>query len=118
MSKSRGEYDPFDAESVAEQLDLREISAIIERLKLVIANIVVRHRSAGEPLTWRLMHAIEDEAFDELSEMFELKQAYVDLLRSSPLFPYPKTDEPVNFGESNALPAAFSLITEAYTLTH
>jgi hypothetical protein len=95
-----------------------DFDAVASRLELAINAIVVRHRTAGDILTWRLMHAIEEEAFQELKATRGLNEIAMRMVHSSHLMKYPKNDEPVNFGQSNALPMAFYIVRRAYNQTH
>lgn len=73
---------------------MTEFDAVIALAEPIIFTIVERHRTAGSPLTRRLIHG-----------------------RSSVLN-YPLTDDPVDFGKSNAIACAFSMIYEAYHHLH
>lgn len=98
--------------------DNSEFSAIKSRLRIEVNSIVDYHRSAGAPLTWRLIHEIEDEAFQRMQSAGDLDPTYIGMVKSSPLFRFPRNDEPVNFGKSNALPMAFVMIEQAYKQMH
>lgn len=95
-----------------------EMKAVEARLRQAVGALVVRHRSNGDVLTWRLLHAIEEEAFKEIQTAGDLDALHVRMFQSPPLFRYPRTDEPVDFGDSNALPMAFSMIYQAYRQAH
>ena len=95
------------------------LSAIEYRLRQYVIDIVDRHRTAGEVLTWGRMHAIEGEAFESLEATGAFDADYLGLLHSScgPAS-YPSGDMMVNLLESNALPMAFQLIVDAYKISH
>jgi hypothetical protein len=99
-------------------IDSMELSAVEARLKFVINAIVARYRNAGAVLTWRLLHQIEAEALEEIKAAPDLDSAYVQMMQSSLLFQYPRTEEPVNFGNATALPIAFQMIRDAYRHMH
>ena len=99
-------------------LDMSGFDAVVARLSLVIQPIVVRHRSDGDKLTWRLLQIIEREAIGELQKVRGLNPVYNNMIRPSPAFGYPETDDLVNFGESNAIACSYSMIYEAYSRLH
>lgn len=70
------------------------------RLKAAIAAIVTRYRSADALLTWSLMHQIENEAIAALAQLEDAELAQINMLRAYPVA-YPRTDDPVNFGNAN-----------------
>ncbi|AMO93988.1 hypothetical protein CFter6_1276 [Collimonas fungivorans] len=94
--------------------DMNEFDAVIARAKPIIYTAVARHRTEGLPLTWRLIHSIEDEVLAELNSSKDLQPAYINLIKHSGVFKYPLNDEQVDFGESSAIACAFSMIYEAY----
>lgn len=95
------------------------LSAIEYRLRPYVIDIVDRHRTAGDVLTWGRMHAIEDEAFESLEATGAFDEDYLSMLHSSCVpGPYGSNDMMVNLGESNALPMAFRLIVDAYSISH
>lgn len=100
-------------------LDMSEFDAVVARLNLVIQPIVARHRGGGDRLTWRLMQSIEKEAIDELQKTGKgLNPVYIHMVRPSPAFAYPETDDPVDFGQSNVIACSYSMIYEAYSRSH
>lgn len=98
--------------------DVTEFNAVIGRLEPVVAALVESHRTAGHRLTWRLLRSIETEALGQLAKAGDLGPVYIDMVRASSVFCYPDNDDPVNFGESNAIACAFSMIYEAYSRSH
>jgi len=98
--------------------DMSEFDAVIARAEPIIATIVTRHHAEGQPLTWRLIHSIEGEVLDELNRADDLKPAYINLIKHSGILNYPLNDDPVDFGKSNAIACAFSMIYEAYHRLH
>jgi hypothetical protein len=94
-----------------------KLSAVQTRLKPIIYAIVERHRTRGDVLTWRLIHEIEDEALTTLIQMGDLDEIYVGMMRTPPIG-LPKTEDPVDFKGSNAIPAALAMIHDAYRHAH
>ncbi|MET3133872.1 hypothetical protein AAKU55_004165 [Oxalobacteraceae bacterium GrIS 1.11] len=99
-------------------LQIRKIEAIEERLSLAITHIVDRHRSCGEVLTWRLVHEIEDEAFQALEHAGDLDASYLHMFRSSPVLGFGRTDQAADFKKHELLPLAFSIIEEIFYKVH
>jgi hypothetical protein len=97
---------------------MSEFDAAISRAEPIIATTVTRHRTDGEPLTWRLIYSIEGEVLAELNRADDLKPAYINLIKHFGVFNYPLNDDLVDFGESNAIACGFSMIYEAYHRMH
>jgi hypothetical protein len=83
-------------------------------LEQIVRNVAARYIVQGIPLTWRLLHAIEAEALADLGFASRHDGFVVDLFRRPADMTYPETDDPVTFGLSNALPAAFAFAVAAY----
>jgi hypothetical protein len=83
-------------------------------LEHIVRNIARRYIVQGVPLTWRLLHAIEAEALADLGFASRHDALMVSLFQRPAEMPYPETDDPVDFGQSNALPAAFAFAVSAY----
>jgi hypothetical protein len=66
------------------------------------------------PLTWRLLHAIEAEALADLGFASRHDALLLGLFQRPSDLPYPETDDGVDFGTSNALPAVFAFAVSAY----
>ncbi|MEM4986268.1 DUF2471 family protein [Collimonas sp. H4R21] len=98
--------------------NMSEFDAVIARAEPIIATIVTRHRTAGLPLTWRLIHSIEGEVLVELNRADDLQPAYINLIKHSGVFNYPINDDPVDFDKSSAIACAFSMIYETYHRLH
>ncbi|MEO6917651.1 MAG: hypothetical protein ABI171_01145 [Collimonas sp.] len=94
-----------------------ELDAITEGLKATIARLVPSHRNAGEILTWSLMHEIENQAMRALEQSGNFDLTHLNLLRAYPTA-YPRTDDPVNFGNATGLPVVLSLIYKEYRRSH
>jgi hypothetical protein len=92
--------------------------AVQQRLNLVINSIVERHRTAGQVLTWKLLHEIEKEALTTLRKAGDLDASYVRMMRFSRWGFVPKTDDPADLENSCELPVAASMIYDAYRLSH
>jgi hypothetical protein len=92
-----------------------DFESIKKRLDQVIQPIVSIHKAKGDTLSWKLMHEIEDRAFHILAADTSLDPALIKMCKSSSLMKYPQTDEAVDFGQSDAIPFAFSVIYAAYS---
>ncbi|MFY2090296.1 DUF2471 family protein [Achromobacter xylosoxidans] len=79
--------------------------------------IIARHRAAGR-LTWRLIHQIEDEVMTELVATGRYDPVMLRMVTASHWMGYPKSDEPVDFGDSNVRAVTFSAIEDAWAVTH
>jgi hypothetical protein len=95
-----------------------KLHAVKERLTLAVNSIVERHRTAGQVLTWRLIHEIEREALKTLEQAGDLEKQYIHMVRSSRWGYVPKVDEPADLESHEALPVALTLIQNAYLTSH
>ncbi|SNS82919.1 Protein of unknown function [Noviherbaspirillum humi] len=98
-----------------------KLQAVQQRLRLQINTIVERHRTAGVPLTWKLLHEIEREALQALEQAGDLGstyRSYIRRMRSSRWGYIPKLDEPAQLAGHKDLPVAVTLIHEAYRSCH
>ncbi|HVE08349.1 MAG TPA: DUF2471 family protein [Paraburkholderia sp.] len=83
-------------------------------LSHIVRHIASRYIAQHVPLTWRLLHAIEAEALADLGFASRHDALLLGLFQRPTEMPYPETDELVDFGKSNALPAVFAFAVEAY----
>jgi hypothetical protein len=83
-------------------------------LEHIVRNIAARYIVQQVPLTWRLLHAIEAEALADLGFASRHDALMLGLFQRPSDLPYPETDEGVDFGASNALPAVFAFAVNAY----
>ncbi|CAB3747913.1 DUF2471 family protein [Paraburkholderia solisilvae] len=83
-------------------------------LEHIVCHIASRYIAQQVPLTWRLLHAIEAEALADLGFASRHDALLLGLFQRPAGLPYPETDDPVNFGASNALPAVFAFAVVAY----
>ncbi|RJF96464.1 DUF2471 family protein [Noviherbaspirillum cavernae] len=97
---------------------LYKLHAVKERLALAVNTIVERHRTAGDVLTWRLVHQIESEALDMLMQSRDLDVEYIRMVRSSRWGYVPRVDEPADLETHDELPVALTLIQHAYHTSH
>ncbi|HEV7617558.1 MAG TPA: hypothetical protein VGO51_05580 [Burkholderiaceae bacterium] len=95
-----------------------KIHAVKERLALAVNSIVERHRTAGQVLTWRLVHEIENEALKTLERAGDLEVKYIRMMRSSRWGYVPKVNQPADLKAHKALPVAVSIIERAYLTSH
>jgi hypothetical protein len=85
-------------------------------LEQIVRNIAHRYIAQQVPLTWRLLHAIEAEALADLGFASRHDALMLGLFQRPGDLAYPETDETVDFGQSNALPAVFAFAVSAYEL--
>jgi len=83
-------------------------------LEHIVRHIASRYIAQQVPLTWRLLHAIEAEALADLGFASRHDALMLGLFQRPTALPYPETDDPVDFGSSNALPAVFAFAVAAY----
>ncbi|TDV24707.1 uncharacterized protein DUF2471 [Paraburkholderia caballeronis] len=83
-------------------------------LEHIVRHIAQRYIVQQVPLTWRLLHAIEAEALSDLGFASRHDAMLLGLFQRPDGFAWPETDEPVDFGRSNALPAVFAFAVAAY----
>lgn len=95
-----------------------KLHAVRNRLALIVNSIVERHRTAGQVLTWRLVHEIENEALKTLEKAGDLDKKYIRMMRSSRWGYVPKVDQPADLEGQKVLPETVSLIHDAYTTLH
>jgi hypothetical protein len=86
-------------------------------LEHIVRSIAARYIAQQVPLTWRLLHAIEAEALADLGFASRHDALMLGLFQRPSVLPYPETDEPVDFGSSNALPAVFAFAVSVYEET-
>jgi hypothetical protein len=83
-------------------------------LEHIVRHIAARYIGQQVPLTWRLLHAIEAEALADLGFASRHDALMLGLFQRPARLAYPETDDPVDFGASNALPAVFAFAVAAY----
>ncbi|MBP0592336.1 DUF2471 family protein [Paraburkholderia sp. LEh10] len=83
-------------------------------LEHIVRHIAGRYIVQQVPLTWRLLHAIEAEALADLGFASRHDPLMLGLFQRPDDFHFPETDDPVDFGQSNALPAVFAFAVAAY----
>ncbi|WP_177200314.1 DUF2471 family protein [Paraburkholderia diazotrophica] len=83
-------------------------------LEHIVRHIAARYIVQQVPLTWRLLHAIEAEALADLGFASRHDPFMLALFQRPTDFQFPETDDPVDFGRSNALPAVFAFAVAAY----
>ncbi|WP_233837405.1 DUF2471 family protein [Paraburkholderia sp. ZP32-5] len=83
-------------------------------LEHIVRSIAARYIAQQVPLTWRLLHAIEAEALADLGFASRHDALMLGLFQRPSALPYPETDDTVDFGTSNALPAVFAFAVSAY----
>lgn len=88
------------------------------RLALAVEAIAERYRTAGRPLTWRLVHDIEKEALQMLEQAGDLDKRYIRMLRSSRWGYVPRVNQPADLAGCESLPVAVKMIQAAYCTYH
>jgi hypothetical protein len=104
----------MDAATHEHQLAALRFQAAARDLERIVRNIAARYIVQGVPLTWRLLHAVEAEALADLGFASRHDALMLSLFQRPADMAYPETDEPVHFGQSNALPAVFAFAVAAY----
>ncbi|AOJ40696.1 serine/threonine protein kinase [Burkholderia lata] len=101
---------------MTEEQDLAALSfkAAAHDLELIVRHIAGRYIRQRVPLTWRLLHAIEAEALADLGFASRHEAGMRQLFERQLDMTFPETDDPIDFGRSNALPAVFSFAVLAY----
>jgi len=97
-----------------QKLAALRFQAAARDLEHIVRNIAARYIVHGVPLTWRLLHAIEAEALADLGFASRHDPIMLSLFQRPAGMAYPETDEVVDFGQSNALPAAFGFAVAVY----
>jgi hypothetical protein len=83
-------------------------------LEHIVLGIAQRYIAQQVPLTWRLLHAIEAEALADLGFAGRHDAIMLGLFQRPGELAYPETDDAVDFGHSNALPAVFAFAVATY----
>jgi hypothetical protein len=96
---------------------LEDLDAADEAARHAVPNVVRRYRESGV-LTWALMHQIEAEVLGELEATGVHPRAALSMIRSSPVWGYPRDDRPVSFGNATVMPIIFRQIEEAWNFVH
>lgn len=96
------------------ELAALRFQAAARDLEHIVGNIAQRYIDRQVPLSWRLLHAIEAEALADLGFASRHDAVMLALFQRPDGFAYPETDDPADFGRSNALPAVFAFAVAAY----
>jgi len=83
-------------------------------LEHIVRHIAQRYIVQQVPLTWRLLYAIEAEALADLGFASRHDALMLGLFQRPDSFAWPETDDAVDFGHSDALPAVFAFAVAAY----
>ncbi|MDR3098370.1 MAG: DUF2471 domain-containing protein [Paraburkholderia sp.] len=97
-----------------QELAALRFQAAARDLEQIVRDIAQRYIAQQVPLSWRLLHAIEAEALADLGFASRHDVLMLGLFQRPGDFAYPETDETVDFGQSNALPAVFAFAVGAY----
>lgn len=96
---------------------LEDLDAADEAARQIVPRVVMRYREVGV-LTWALMHQIEDEVLQELDASGVHPKAALSMIRSSPVWGYPRDDRPATFGSEAAVPVIFLQVAKAWNRVH
>lgn len=96
------------------ELAALRFQAAARDLEHIVRNIAQRYIAQQVPLTWRLLHGIEAEALADLGFASRHDAMLLGLFERPGELAYPESDDPVDFGHSNALPAVFAFAVAAY----
>lgn len=105
---------PEPAQQTEQKLAALRFQAAARDLEYIVRSIAQRYISQRVPLTWRLLHAIEAEALADLGFASRHDAIMLGLFQRPGDLAFPETDETVDFGQSNALPAVFAFAVSAY----
>lgn len=105
---------PPPALQTEQELAALRFQAAARDLERIVRNVAQRYISQHVPLTWRLLHAIEAEALADLGFASRHDALMLGLFQRPDDLAFPETDETVDFGQSNALPAVFAFAVSAY----
>lgn len=97
-----------------QELAALRFQAAARDLEQIVRSIAQRYIAQQVPLSWRLLHAIEAEALADLGFASRHDALMLGLFQRPGDLAYPETDETVDFGQSNALPAVFAFAVSAY----
>jgi hypothetical protein len=101
-------------ESNGEHLSRKQFARAVRDLERITREVAGRYIDLGVPLTWRLLHAIEAEAVADLGFAGRHEAALRALFARPDDFQFPETDDVVDLGASDALPAVFAFAVDAY----
>ena|ERR1700712_4887159 len=104
--------DEMDIEE--DRIDSPGFARVVKDLERITREVAHRYIVQGVPLTWRLLLAIEAEALADLGFAGRHESALRALFARPDDLRFPETDEPVDFGTSNALPPVFAFAVDAY----
>jgi hypothetical protein len=110
--------NPLTTHHADHGLAARRFQTAARDLQHIVREIAGRYIVQQVPLTWRLLHAIEAEALADLGFASRHDGEMLGLFHRPSALPYPETDEPVDFGSSNALPAVFAFAVAVYDEAH
>ena len=97
-----------------DRIDTPEFARVVKDLERITREVAHRYIVQGVPLTWRLLLAIEAEALADLGFAGRHESALRELFARPDDLSFPKTDDLVDFGTSNALPPVFAFAVDAY----
>lgn len=100
----------------SEYLD-RAFDRAADDVRRVVRDIAGRYARRGLPLTWRLLHLIEEEALSDLGLASRHGAELLALFSRPPEADYPQSDAPVRLDDATTTPLIFWFALEAYGVT-
>jgi hypothetical protein len=108
--RAKRQYDEADAD--------RSFDRAAADLQDIVQMIATRYRRRGAPLTWRLLHEIENEALSDLGLAGRHDAELLAMFVRPPSATYPCSDNPVDLRGDPALPLLFWFVLDVYGVTH
>lgn len=90
-------------------------------LAAVAASLIDEHRQsyAGRPLTWRMLHELENRAIAQLKTSRKHSPTLLHLIRNDPgVFAYPVSDAPADLSSHGAMPVVMAELWSAWRRLH
>ncbi len=95
----------------------RAFDRAADDVRRVVRDVAGRYARRGVPLTWRVLHAIEEEALADLGLASRLGAEWLASFSRPPEADYPRTDALVKFDDATTTPLIFWFALEAYGAT-
>lgn len=86
-------------------------------VRRVVRDVAGRYARRGVPLTWRVLHAIEEESLSDLGLASRLGAEWLASFVRPPESDYPRSDAIVTFDDATTTPLIFWFALEAYGAT-
>lgn len=95
----------------------RAFDRAADDVRRVVRDVAGRYARRAMPLTWRLLHAIEDEALADLGLASRHGAELLTLFARPPEADYPRDDSIARFDDATTTPLIFWFALEAYGAT-